>query len=113
MDELRLQVAHTFLEWNEQRQLTLKPQNDLFPAPLSIENVLNGLENALEIEYKEDMLERMNSRDVELGLLNLYNSYVYGLSHPFDPKVKNMDMLSYKILMLSLHLAGLGNWNKR
>jgi hypothetical protein len=81
-----------------------------FYGSLTIEQILEGLEKGLEVQYRMDMIERLGENGWKDGLLNLYSAYICGMNNPLDPKVTGMDRLCSEFLSHSLHMSGRGPW---
>lgn len=109
INKSRLLVANIFLQWNDERMKDSEPTSPFYGF-LTIEQILVGLQNGLEVQYKNDMLDKLEEQGVKDGLLNLYSTYVYGMNNPHDPKVNGIEKLSGEFLSYGLHLSGRGPW---
>jgi len=109
INKSRLLVADIFLQWNDERMKDSEPTSPFYGF-LTIEQILVGLQNGLEVQYKNDMLDKLGEQGVKGGLLNLYSAYVYGMNNPHDPKVNGMGKLCGEFLSYGLHFSGRGPW---
>lgn len=110
INKYRLIVADIFLEWNDERMNDSEPTSPFY-GYLTLEQILVGLQSSLEVQYKNDMLDKLGGEQgVKDGLLNLYSAYVYGMNNPHDPKVNGMEKLCGEFLSHSLHASGRGPW---
>jgi hypothetical protein len=106
----RLIVADVFIQWNDERMKDSEPTSPFYGF-LTIEQILAGLKSGLEVQYKNDMLDKLGGEHgVKEGLLNLYSAYVYGMNNPHDPKVSGMEKLCGDFLSYGLHASGRGPW---
>jgi hypothetical protein len=109
INEYRLIVAEVFKQWNDERMKTSEPTSPFY-GYLTIEQILVGLQDSLEVQYRIDMIDKLGEEGLKDGLLNLYSAYVYGMNNPHDPKVSGMEKLCGEFLSHGLHSSGRGPW---
>ena len=102
INNARSDSADIFKIWNDDC-MEYRAEDHPFYALLTKERILDALQNSFEVQYYADMTDRLGPENVDKGMLNIYDSFIYGMTHPEDPKVEGMEEICGQMLMHCLH----------
>ena len=98
IDKARALSAEIFYEWNNKRLAELNSQGlgltgpeSQFNREFSLDQIFDGLQEGFEPHYLGDNIKKLGEKGAKDGLLNMYDSFNYGMNNPDDPYVVGMD----------------------